>query len=155
MSDAENNPQASDHSPELSPDLLGAEALLARGDLPEKLKVRLTPKALAAALELAASDAAFRNLPLRLYIEGKGCDGFYYGVTFDRPTPDDVTFPQDGVDVVVDRQSLRFLLGATIDWVDDERGRGFLVDNPGHKRYRGKFYKRQAWQAALAPTAKT
>ena len=87
---------------------------------------------------------------LRLYLEGKGCDGFYYGVAFDYPTSSDHHFPQGGVDVIVDSDSLRFVAGSSIDWVDDQRGSGFLVTNPAHKKYRGKFYKKSFWRQQLA-----
>ena len=117
---------------------------------PSELEVRLSPEALAEALRLAEANPQYQGRALRVYIEGKGCDGFYYGVSFDAGAGDDVRFPHAGIDVVVDHQSLRFLFGATVAWVDDERGRGFLVENPNHRRYRGKFFKRQAWQTALA-----
>jgi iron-sulfur cluster insertion protein len=132
-----------------SPDLLSIDELLVDGQLPEELRIRLTPEALAAARALADAEPRYAGLALRVYLDGKGCDGFYYGVTFDPETADDVVFPHDGLRVVADKQTLRFVLGATVTWIDDERGRGFLVDNPGHKRYRGKFYKRKAWQEAL------
>jgi Uncharacterized conserved protein len=35
-----------------------------------------------------------------------------------------------GFEVVVDRMSMPYLAGATIDFVDGLQGRGFLIDNP-------------------------
>lgn len=135
-------------------DLQDLNELLAAGPLPDELHPRLTPDALLQARRLGTETPEYQGLALRLYLEGKGCDGFYYGVSFDARSPDDVVFPQEGLELVVDRQSLRFLFGALITWIDDERGQGFLVENPGHRRYRGKFFKRKAWQAALlAPTS--
>lgn len=86
---------------------------------------------------------------LRLYLDGKGCDGFYYGVTFDQATAEDLTFESLGVKVLVDPQTYRFVQGVTIDWVDDDRGQGYLVENPNGNKFRGKFFKRKAWQEAL------
>lgn len=115
------------------------------------LSITLSARAIAKAEELRRSS----NKPsLRLYLEGKGCDGFYYGVAFDQPTPNDHHFPQGKVDVIVDADSLRFVTGSTIDWVDDQRGCGFLVDNPAHKKYRGKFYKKSYWRGQLMPKQK-
>jgi iron-sulfur cluster assembly accessory protein len=111
--------------------------------------IELTPAAIAAAFKLKSENKTYETLPLRLYIEGKGCDGFYYGVTFDSPQEKDYHFTQDKVELVVDPDTLQYCEGSKIDWVDDERGTGFLVDNPKHRQFRGKFYKRKTWQEKL------
>ncbi len=105
----------------------------------------LSPEAHRKALELQNDFPRYRNLPLRLYVEGKGCDGFTYGVSFDDSAPDDLHFVQDGLSCIIDPQSLEFCKGSQIEWVDDERGTGFLVENPNQRKFRGKFYKRKAW----------
>lgn len=120
----------------------------------EKPLITLTDDALANALRLQQETDGWRGLPLRVYIEGKGCDGFYYGVSFDAAAKDDVTWTQGALTLVIDKPSLQFLEGATVTWVDDERGTGFLVENPHHKRYRGKFYKKKAWQEALTSSSR-
>jgi iron-sulfur cluster assembly accessory protein len=108
----------------------------------------LSPQALSEALALAKGEYAGKSL--RLYIEGKGCDGFYYGVTFDDANdPEDQTFTFEGLTCVIDARTLLFCKGSVIEWIDDERGRGFLVDNPLQRQYRGKFYKKSAWQQKL------
>ncbi|MGE0173887.1 MAG: HesB/IscA family protein [Oligoflexales bacterium] len=111
--------------------------------------IELTRAAIEATHKLRAENAAYGSLPLRLYIEGKGCDGFYYGVTFDSAQENDTHFTQDAVELVVDQDTLQFCEGSKIDWVDDERGKGFLVENPMHRQFRGKFYKRKVWQEKL------
>lgn len=93
----------------------------------------------------------WRQLSVRLYIAGKGCDGFSYGVSFDGTKEGDLHFPQEtstgqAINLVVDPDTLKFVQGATISWVDDERGKGFLVVNPRHKKFRGKFFKRKGWE---------
>ncbi len=83
---------------------------------------------------------------LRIYISGKNCDGFEYGVSFDDPGKTDVlTESKCPCPIIVDGPSKVFFYDCEIDWVDDERGQGFLVHNPQQKKFRGKFYKRQAW----------
>jgi iron-sulfur cluster assembly protein len=32
--------------------------------------------------------------------------------------------------VIIDQGSMQFMDGVTIDYIDDERGKGFLVENP-------------------------
>ncbi|MBC7661669.1 MAG: iron-sulfur cluster assembly accessory protein [Chitinophagaceae bacterium] len=113
----------------------------------------LTPGALAQALHLKATTPEYEGLPLRLYIEGKGCDGFYYGVNFDKAEPDDLHFAVETLECIIDDRTLLFCKGSIIDWVDDERGRGFLVENPKEKNFRGKFYKKSTWRTRLEAMA--
>ncbi|RYZ60289.1 MAG: iron-sulfur cluster assembly accessory protein [Proteobacteria bacterium] len=115
--------------------------------------ISLTPEAWAMAKELSLSNPDYQGLPLRLYIEGKGCDGFYYGVNFDKAEADDLHFDVDGLECIVDPRTHLFCKGSTIDWVDDERGKGFLVENPKEKNFRGKFYKKSTWRTRLEAMA--
>lgn len=117
------------------------------------MTVTFSPEALKEAEHLAATEPAYKDLPLRVYIEGKGCDGFYYGVAFGAEEPDDTKITQGSLTIVVDKDSLQFLDESTVIWVDDERGRGFLVENPHQKKFRGKFFKKKVWQERLTPTS--
>lgn len=115
--------------------------------------ISLSSEAIQKALELQAKNPSWQNLPLRLYLEGKGCDGFYYGVSFDQKTEQDLIFRQHSgnasIELIVDADTLNFVDGSKVIWVDDERGCGFLVENPNHRKFRGKFYKRRIWQQRL------
>jgi len=115
----------------------------------------LTAAAVEAAKNQYATNAEHTGKSLRLYLDGKGCDGFFYGVTFDQAEATDLHFLQHDIDVIVDPETIEFVHGSTIDWVDDERGRGFLVDNPRHSKFRGKFYKRPSWQAKFTSRTAT
>ncbi len=67
---------------------------------------------------------------LRVFIQGVGCSGFSYGFTFDEGRDGDTTVEVGELKVLVDEQSAPHLKGATVDFVEDERGSGFTVDNP-------------------------
>ena len=119
----------------------------------KEVEIGLTPAAWTMAKELSEATEEYKGLPLRLYIEGKGCDGFYYGVNFDKAETDDLLFEVDGLECIVDPRTYLFCKGSTIDWVDDERGKGFLVENPKEKNFRGKFYKKSTWRTRLEAMA--
>lgn len=71
------------------------------------------------------------NFSLRVYIAGRTCSGFQYGMALDdKPSPTDTTFETQGLKVLIDEGSMQFMEGAVIDYIDDERGKGFLVENP-------------------------
>ncbi len=117
-------------------------------------QITLTPAAIDATQDFRKKNPSWRTLDLRVYLSGKGCDGFDYGVTFDQSSPDDLTFKiTDDLNVICDDKSYEFIVGSTIEWVDDERGQGFLVNNPHHKKYRGKFYKRASWKNRHLPAS--
>jgi len=71
------------------------------------------------------------DLSLRIAVQPGGCSGLRYQLFFDERTLDgDVVTDFDGVSVVVDRMSLPYLNGATIDFVDTIEKQGFTIDNP-------------------------
>jgi iron-sulfur cluster assembly protein len=68
---------------------------------------------------------------LRVFVAGGGCSGMQYGMAFEEnPQPMDEVFEVDGIQVVVDPNSMDYLRGATIDYVDNLMGGGFRIDNP-------------------------
>ena len=115
----------------------------------QSFPVVFTDEAVAAALDLQAKSPEYQDLSVRLYIDGKGCDGFYYGVTFDKPSDEDLKFEVKGLQVIVDNETLKYIRGSEISWANDERGTGFLVSNPNHKKFKGKFFKREKWQERM------
>jgi iron-sulfur cluster insertion protein len=93
--------------------------------------VSLTPAAVEAVRALLKQRNLDENYALRVFISGQGCSGFQYGLGFDnKPNETDSTFESQGLKVFVDEVSIQNMAGATIDFIDDERGKGFLVDNP-------------------------
>lgn len=123
--------------------------LLVTHEMKDPKGIELTPSASRQAILLQNEVSEYKNKPLRLYLEGKGCDGFYYGVTFDQKESTDFYFSKGGIEVVVDPDTLVFTDGSLIDWIDDDRGKGFLVTNPNQKNFRGKFFKQSVWQKKL------
>jgi iron-sulfur cluster assembly accessory protein len=71
------------------------------------------------------------DLALRIAVQPGGCSGLRYQLFFDERTLDgDEVVDFSGVKVVVDRMSVPYLAGATIDFVDTIEKQGFTIDNP-------------------------
>jgi len=71
------------------------------------------------------------DLALRVYVSGGGCSGLQYGMALDENIEqDDQVFESNGVKVVVDAVSLRYIAGSSVDYVTTGVGGGFKVDNP-------------------------
>jgi len=69
---------------------------------------------------------------LRVWVAGLGCSGFRYGMGIDEQAPEesDTVYDMNGVRLVVDAQSLSFMEGSTVDWIDDPETGGFHIENP-------------------------
>ncbi|RKS04562.1 iron-sulfur cluster assembly accessory protein [Nocardiopsis sp. Huas11] len=71
------------------------------------------------------------DLRLRVAVQPGGCSGLRYQLYFDeRDLDGDVVTDFGGVEVVTDRMSAPYLVGATVDFVDTIEKQGFTIDNP-------------------------
>ena len=78
------------------------------------------------------------DLRLRVAVQPGGCSGLVYQLYFDERLLDGDavrSFSTGGaelesVEVVVDRMSVPYLAGATIDFADSIEKQGFTIDNP-------------------------
>lgn len=114
-----------------------------------QIDISITPEAYKKAMDLRKNNKEYQGKGLRLYLDGKGCDGFYYGVSFDQKSKEDLYLEVEDLEILIDEETYYFCAGSTIKWlVHEELGEGFLVDNPDHRKFRGKFYKRKSFQAA-------
>jgi iron-sulfur cluster assembly protein len=91
--------------------------------------VTLTPNAAKMVRDILAKEES-DSLALRVYVAGGGCSGLQYGMALDDPMEGDLSIDSDGIRVVIDPESLRFIEGAEIDYVDSLMGAGFTVNNP-------------------------
>lgn len=68
---------------------------------------------------------------LRLYVAGKSCCNYRYGLAFDASADEaDSVREVRGIRVAVDPESREHVEGATIDWVETPQGSGFSVSTP-------------------------
>ena len=69
---------------------------------------------------------------LRVWVAGLGCSGYRYGMGIDEKEPEegDQIFESNGVRLVIDPQSLSYMDGSTVNWVDEPDNSGFAIDNP-------------------------
>ncbi len=68
---------------------------------------------------------------LRVAVEGGGCSGFQYGLTWENASrPDDQVMEFFGLTVYMDQASRDYLKGSTIDYIDSLQGAGFKIENP-------------------------
>ncbi|SNU01622.1 Iron-sulfur cluster assembly accessory protein [Ruaniaceae bacterium KH17] len=92
--------------------------------------VALTPAASAKVKSLLDQEGR-DDLRLRASVQPGGCSGLIYQLYFDERFLDgDAVADFDGVEVIVDKMSVPYLDGATIDFADTIEQQGFTIDNP-------------------------
>jgi len=76
-------------------------------------------------------EEATPGLFLRLGVKEGGCSGFSYSMGFDdEQHDDDQELEAEGLKVVVDSDSVKYLRGLVIDFKEAAMGGGFTIENP-------------------------
>jgi iron-sulfur cluster assembly accessory protein len=93
--------------------------------------VTITQRAAEKIKELMAAENDPALTALRVAVEGGGCSGFQYALGFDAAADEnDEAWDSHGVRVIVDRFSLPYLAGSSVDYIDGLTGAGFQIENP-------------------------
>lgn len=93
--------------------------------------ITVTEKAAQKIIALKAEDGAAPEAFLRVKVKKGGCSGWSYKMEFDTVVAEkDQTYEMFGAKVVVDGQSLLYLLGMTLDFEGGLNGKGFIFQNP-------------------------
>jgi iron-sulfur cluster assembly protein len=72
---------------------------------------------------------------VRVGVEGGGCSGLMYQLTFDSTLNEgDQIFEDNGVKVVVDKKSFLYLVGTELEYTGGLNGKGFEFKNPNASR---------------------
>lgn len=93
----------------------------------------VTAAAVARLRKFADENPEYNGKAFRVYIEGGGCSGMRYGFAFDDAGEDDFAWQVEGQSVTVDPVSMNYLRGATVDYISNLQGEGFVVENPNAK----------------------
>jgi iron-sulfur cluster assembly protein len=96
--------------------------------------VVLSTAALARVAALVAKDGR-EGAFLRVGVKGGGCSGFEYVLRLDVSAREgDLVWESEGVRVVCDTKSARFLVGSTLEYTGNLIGGGFKFSNPNADR---------------------
>ena len=67
----------------------------------------------------------------KISVLGGGCSGFQYDFSFSSSAnEDDYVFNQDGISYLIDKPSMDFLAGSTLEYVSELSGAYFKIENP-------------------------
>jgi iron-sulfur cluster assembly protein len=97
--------------------------------------ISVTDKAKERISELLQQEGRSLSHNVRVSVKGGGCSGLMYDLSFDESLqPADQIFEDKGVKILVDKKSLLYLLGTTLDFSDGLNGKGFQFVNPNATR---------------------
>jgi len=72
---------------------------------------------------------------LRVGVQGGGCSGLMYNLSFDTELKEtDKVFEDNGIKVVVDKKSFLYLVGTELEYTGGLNGKGFVFVNPNASR---------------------
>ena len=72
---------------------------------------------------------------VRVGVKSGGCSGLSYDLNFDKKQlEEDRLFEDNDVKIVVDKKSLLYLLGTTLEYSGGLNGKGFVFNNPNANR---------------------
>ena len=92
--------------------------------------ITLTAEA-ASAIDELLQDRGLEGYGLRVFVSGGGCSGFQYGMALENNAMANDTISEImGIKLFVDDVSLPYIEGSTVDFVTNEMGTGFKIDNP-------------------------
>lgn len=72
---------------------------------------------------------------VRVGVKSGGCSGLSYDLDFDKTvTPQDKVYEDNEVKILVDKKSLLYLVGTTLEYSGGLNGKGFVFNNPNAQR---------------------
>ena len=92
--------------------------------------ITITPRAAVKAKALLEARGVAEGA-LRVFVVGGGCSGYQYGMAIASDVEaGDAVVEEEGVRILVDADSQRYVSGAEIDYVEDLMKSGFTIHNP-------------------------
>jgi len=72
---------------------------------------------------------------VRVGVKSGGCSGLSYELNFDNKTNQkDKLYENNDVKIIVDKKSLLYLIGTTLEYSGGLNGKGFVFNNPNAQR---------------------
>ncbi len=100
----------------------------------KELIVSLTEKA-ANKVKLLLEKENKNNYGLRVGIISGGCSGYTYDIGLEKASKaDDIILEDKGVKIFMNNESIAFMKGSTVDYVETLQNSGFKINNPNVKR---------------------
>ena len=99
----------------------------------KEMAVTLTEKA-ASKVKAMLQKENKQGYGLRVGVVPGGCSSYMYEIALEKePKGDDSVVEEKGVKIFINPQSIEFMKGSTIDYIDSLTNAGFKINNPNVK----------------------
>ena len=98
--------------------------------------IKVSDQAKEKAIQLMTEDSfkPFEDY-IRVGVKSGGCSGLEYVLKFDnQKTDSDQVFEDNGIKIIVDKKSILYLAGTTLEFSGGLNGKGFVFNNPNANR---------------------
>ncbi|UMQ40405.1 iron-sulfur cluster assembly accessory protein [Chryseobacterium sp. Y16C] len=98
--------------------------------------IKVSDQAKAKAIQLMTEDGfkPFEDY-IRVGVKSGGCSGLEYVLKFDNEkTETDQVFEDNDIKIIVDKKSILYLAGTTLEYSGGLNGKGFVFNNPNASR---------------------
>ena len=98
--------------------------------------IKVSDHAKEKAIQLMTEDG-FKHFEdyIRVGVKSGGCSGLEYMLKFDNEKTDsDQVFEDNGIKVIIDKKSILYLAGTTLEYSGGLNGKGFVFNNPNANR---------------------
>ena len=92
--------------------------------------VKITPEAAKEVLYILQNKNIPEGYALRVGMKGAGCSGAGFFIGFDTKKKEDEEFDLHGIQLLLDKRHIMYLLDLEVDFQDREDGRGFVFNKP-------------------------
>lgn len=97
--------------------------------------IKITQNAIDMIKKVREENKVPADYSLRLGTQSGGCSGMSYLIGFDSEVNEmDKNVTVSDLKIAIDRKSLFYMMGVTLDFVDDENGSGFVFNNPNNAK---------------------
>ena len=99
----------------------------------KEIIVALTEKA-ADKVKLLLEKENKKDYGLRVGVTPGGCSSYMYEINFEKePKQEDLVIEDKGVKIFINPESIAFMKGSTLDYLDSLTNAGFKINNPNVK----------------------
>ncbi|MSP57519.1 MAG: iron-sulfur cluster assembly accessory protein [Flavobacteriales bacterium] len=96
----------------------------------ETVPVVFTQSAISELQRLQSSLSLVDESYLRIGVKGGGCSGMSYLLAFDKLEDGDNQYEVEGIQVIMNKAHVMYVLGMEVDWENGLGNRGFSFNNP-------------------------
>ena len=88
--------------------------------------IGLTTRAAEEVRKIMQTKSIPADYALRVGIRGGGCGGVSLIIGFDKPRPSDIAYQEEGINMLIDKKHIMYVIGKQVDFYEGADAKGFM-----------------------------